>query len=180
MGNKTYSGIGSRETPSKIIEQMKDAALLCCGWGYTLHSGGADGADTAFEEAVDLVDGPKRIFLPFPNFNGRRSIYTSAKPEAYEIAETIHPAWKRLRTVPRQLIARNMHQVLGWSLQDPVEFVMCWTKDGCESRSQYNQETGGTGSAISLADRCGVPVFNLFNPNRFEEWVEFMVENKDA
>jgi hypothetical protein len=157
---------------------MTEAATLCHIWGYTLHSGGANGADTAFEDTYTLLDGKMRIFHPWPGFNGRTGIYTGPKPEAFEIAETVHPAWNRLTTKAKQLIARNMHQILGWSLQDPVEFVLCYTPDGCESRAAYGKETGGTGAAIAIADRAGVPVFNLYNPNRFEEWIEFMTERQ--
>lgn len=180
MGNKTYAGIGSRETPANILQEMKDVAALSHVWGYTLHSGGADGADTAFEETAVLLDAPRNIFLPWASFNGRQSKYTKPKGEAYAIAATVHPAWRRIPDRQRLLIARNMHQILGWSLEDPVDYVVCWTPDGCETKATYSRTTGGTGSAIALADTLGVPVFNLYNPNRFEEWVEFMMENKDV
>jgi len=36
--------------------------------GYTLRSGGANGADTAFEEGCCR----KELYLPWPGFNGRR------------------------------------------------------------------------------------------------------------
>jgi len=39
-----YSGIGSRETPDDILELMKAVAYKLAGRGYTLRSGGADGA----------------------------------------------------------------------------------------------------------------------------------------
>lgn len=172
---KSFAGVGSRQTPPEIIEQMKDIAGLCLAMGYTLNSGGADGADSAFEEVYDLHNGPMNIFLPWPGFNNNKSKYTRPKPEAYTIGATVHPAWEYMKKDSvKALIARNMHQILGWSLNDPVEFVICWTADGAETAERYSIRTGGTGSAISLASRHNIPVFNLRNDNRFEEFCDFI------
>lgn len=54
-------------------------------------------------------------------------------------------------------MSRNVYQVLGPNLDDPVEFIICWTKDG--------KASGGTGQAIRIANDYGVPVFNLKNVN---------------
>ena len=51
--NKIYAGIGSRTTPKVILDLMTSFAKIYAGKGYTLYSGGADGADTAFEYGVD-------------------------------------------------------------------------------------------------------------------------------
>ena len=50
---KTYAGIGSRKTPNSILEEMTTLAKLLSNMGYTLNSGGAVGADTAFEQGAD-------------------------------------------------------------------------------------------------------------------------------
>lgn len=47
--NMTYAGIGSRETPMEILELMTKASAWLGAKGYTLQSGGAIGADMAFE-----------------------------------------------------------------------------------------------------------------------------------
>ena len=46
----TYAGIGSRATPQAELEAMTEAAKMLSEKGYTLRSGGAKGADTAFEK----------------------------------------------------------------------------------------------------------------------------------
>jgi hypothetical protein len=61
----------------------------------------------------------------------------------------------------KSLMARNSHQVLGADLRSPVDFVVCWTPDSCESETTRAPITGGTGQAIALADRWGIPVVNL-------------------
>lgn len=176
---KSFAGVGSRETPPEIIEQMETIAELCCKLGYTLNSGGADGADSAFERVYDRLGGPMNIFLPWPKFNGNASKYQRPKPQAYEIAATVHPAWQYMRKDTfRHLIARNMHQILGWSLTDPVDFVVCFTHNGQESEKEYTIRSGGTGSAISVASRHNIPVFNLCNDNRFDQLVAFLDERR--
>ena len=47
--NMTYAGIGSRETPMEVLELMTKASTWLGAKGYTLQSGGAIGADMAFE-----------------------------------------------------------------------------------------------------------------------------------
>lgn len=47
--NMTYAGIGSRETPMEVLELMTKASTWLGSKGYTLQSGGAIGADMAFE-----------------------------------------------------------------------------------------------------------------------------------
>ena len=45
----TYAGVGSRETPPAILKKMTAVAAMLSGRGYKLQSGGAIGADMAFE-----------------------------------------------------------------------------------------------------------------------------------
>lgn len=155
-----YAGIGSRKTPQPILDQMEKLSRRLFELGYTLISGGAEGADTAFEKGCS---GKKEIYLPWPGFqklhgNGYVS-YPSA--EAFRVAEAVHPAWGKLKDSVKSLMARNSHQVLGGNLRSPVDFVVCWTEDGCESEMMRTPNTGGTSQAISLADRWGIPVINL-------------------
>ena len=44
-----YTGIGSRETPVEIAAKMTELAVRLDALGYTLRSGGAQGADTFFD-----------------------------------------------------------------------------------------------------------------------------------
>ena len=47
-----YAGIGSRETPDHVLETMASAAQYLGKEGFTLRSGGAKGADTAFDQGA--------------------------------------------------------------------------------------------------------------------------------
>ena len=158
---KTYAGIGSRRTPERVLAHMAKIAARLSELGWSLNSGGADGADLAFAYGA----GEKTVFLPWPGFNGQMGT-VAADPAAMAIAEQFHPAWERLSAGARKLMARNVHQILGVDLQTPVKFVICWTPDGAETRTTI--QTGGTGQAIRVAIAHGIPVFNLANADALE------------
>lgn len=174
-----YTGIGSRETPSEVITKMREFAFHLAIVGFTLRSGGANGADSAFESGCDDGCGRKEIFLPWKGFNKNNSNLYPPPEQANQIASGIHPTWKRLSPPAQLLVARNMQQVLGEQLIAATNFVVCWTSDGCESHKQYSRKTGGTGTAICLASLNNIPVFNLRNEGRYFDVVKFVLDKLD-
>jgi hypothetical protein len=124
----TYAGIGSRNTPEPVLALMQRCATRLEVLGYTLRSGGANGADSFFEAGCTH----KEIYLPWPGFNGRQSEFQAVCDKALTLAATIHPRWDRLGRAARNLMGRNCYQVLGRDLSNPVDFVLCWTPDGVE------------------------------------------------
>lgn len=157
-----YTGVGSRKTPTAILALMQDLAAALAAHGYVLRSGGADGADTAFEQGARRVPGVEpHIYLPWRGFNANPSSRFTVPAEAFLLARGVHPAWDRLSDAVRKLHARNACQVLGDGLDEPSAFLACWTADGCESSTKRSATTGGTATAIVLAESRGIPVFNL-------------------
>jgi hypothetical protein len=149
---KFYAGIGARKTPRDILQQMTVLGSELYDGGWTLRSGGAVGADKAFER-----------------FGHRKEIFTANSTiptKAFEIAEELHPAWNNCKPFVKRLMARNVLQIMGQNLDSPVQFVVCLTLDGCESHATRSHKTGGTGQAISLASLMDIPVHNLFNEGR--------------
>jgi len=146
---KYYAGIGSRITPYDIQCLMTKLATALEMRGYILRSGGAAGADRAFENGV-LCYANKEIFLP--------KVKTCER--ALEIASKIHPAWHQCSEYARSCHARNVYQLLGQSLNDPVDFVLCWTPEA--------KEVGGTRTAIVLAKEYNIPVYNMANEEQLE------------
>lgn len=176
----TYSGIGSRSTPPSVLNQMRTLAAMLARLGYKLRSGAADGADMACEEGCDLAAGTKSIWLPWPGFQNRlpkpeESTFLPT-PEAFAMAAQLHPRWAMLTRGPRALHARNCHQLLGHSLDEPSDFVLCWTADGAQSASDVNSKTGGTGTAIRLASQSGVSVFNLARDDAEDRLQAFLAQ----
>ena len=59
-----YAGIGSRVTPLPFIRCFRTIGEELSYSGYILRSGGADGADKAFEQGCDDAGGKKKyIYL---------------------------------------------------------------------------------------------------------------------
>lgn len=155
-----YAGIGSRRTPAEILDLMEQIAYwLADEDGMVLRSGHAPGADQAFESGAEAAGGDTEIFLPWKGFEGNVelprgcAVLTDPTADAYGIAAALHPVWERLGRGARALMARNCHQVLGASLDDPARFVLCWTPRAAV--------TGGTGQALRLAEQYDVPIYNL-------------------
>lgn len=164
--NKVYAGIGTRPPiPTEIETKIYELSVYLAKNGYTLRSGAADGCDSMFEVGCDSVAcAEKEIYLPWKYFNKRelsRGIILPSVLKNYSYARKIaskhHPAWDRLTDAGKKLHTRNVYQILGLDLDDPADFVLCYTKDG--------KASGGTGQAMRIAKSMGIPIFNLF----FEE-----------
>ena len=168
---RIYAGIGSRDTPEAICREMTQIAEYLDGRGFTLRSGGARGADDAFERGA----GNREIYLPENTFNGRRAdrgncIDASRLPnwiDALALAERHHPNWAavmRSRNAP-SLMGRNAYQILGADLKTPVNFVVCWAENTqFDGQGQICDVDGGTGLAVRLAYAHQIPVYNLDIP----------------
>lgn len=153
-----YAGIGSRETPPGIEPLIEESAGFLGRLGFVLRSGGAPGADSMFEK---YCTGDKEIYLPWSNFNNNTSslVLESMDPEiifrSRDIAKKYHPGWSYLSPAAKKLMARNTFQVLGYDLETPASFIVCWTQGG--------KIAGGTGQALRIAKDMNIPIFNLFN-----------------
>ena len=144
-----YAGIGSRRTPGDILATMKRLASRLSSLTYILRSGGAKGADTAFEEGAT----EKAIFRA-----------SHATEDAMELASTLHPAWHLCDSYARQLHGRNCMIILGEKLDTPVEFVVCW--------QDPLVERGGTRLGMRLAESRGISVYNLAVPGHYKQLLD--------
>jgi hypothetical protein len=157
---KYYTGVGSRKTPPEIRLLMTKIAKKLSAT-HMLRSGGAIGADQAFEAGAGSN---KKIYVA-----------SDATEAAKTVAAKYHPVWYRLSDFVKKLHGRNAFQVLGDDLATPSKFLVCWTPDGCVSHETRALRTGGTGTAISIASENGVTVFNLAivsHRERLEKWVD--------
>ena len=179
---KVYAGIGSRTTPADIQKLMSRAALLLSHEGWKLRSGGAPGADLAFQDGIsgrsDLW-AFQEIFIPWNGFsnlhhNPEKGIYFTPKNTAAEaIAEAHHPAYDKLGKAAKKLMCRNGYQILGLELNNPASFVLCWTPDACINGCTI-QETGGTGQALRIAHNYGIPIYNLAYKPHYDKVVNWV------
>lgn len=165
---KTYAGIGSRETPPKILDLMECIASRFARFGWTLRSGRAPGADQAFERGAWNASGTAQIFVPWEKFELESELFQPIIPAgrnldaAIEIAKQFHPAWDKLTQGAQKLMARNSMQILGPELDAPVSAVVCWTPKASGS--------GGTGQAIRIAKAHGIVVYDLGDDMTFSQF----------
>lgn len=167
--------IGSRQLEQKqeYFEDIKLCYNVCmrlAQLGVTFTSGlcelGIDGiAQKAYSKAVDLGLAKESQFEVYvaDQYNIRRSTLPRKHlaivrnkdliSETERIASEVHPAWDRCNEWARGMHSRNCHQILGYDLKSPVDAVICWTPDGAV--------VGGTATAIRIAMKYDIPVFNL-------------------
>ena len=90
-----------------------------------------------------------------------------------KLSASIHPAWHNCNEWARGMHMRNVHQILGYNLDYPVDAVVTWVKEDA-----YGNPKGGTATAIKLAREYGIPVFNLNTPDvqkvlyEIKDWLE--------
>ena len=177
---KYYSGVGARATPNNILDIINRLSFVLAQKGYVLRSGGAEGADKAFEAGCDAAQGNKKIYIPWSGFNGYvpdgASVLTldqGNRDRAVGIIKDVHPAFNRLSRGALALHARNVYQVLGIYLDSPSQFLVCYAptdRDGIP--------TGGTRTAWVVARMFDIPCFNLSNDRDYERITKFIKDQR--
>lgn len=167
--------IGTRNLTQEDIKKIECLSFL--KGKVWIRSGGAPGADEKWDEVLG-EKGNKEIFLPGKYFN-----YFRVKPKndfydasewfdetTWEITEQFHPAPQSLKSnFVKALMQRNIFQVLGKGLDDPVKFVLC-VGEGTKTDSfgRIRDMSGGTGQAVRIAHHHKIPVINIRDGNGWE------------
>lgn len=152
-------GIGSRQTPPTILQEMIKIGNWTKCRKIWLRSGHAEGADWSFEQ------GSQRYciaYLPWVGFN--KHLVSNAQfyiPEESRwlnsLVWTYHPKAGSLSQAAFKLMRRNGCQVLGKNGDNPSKVVICWT-------TNWKKPSGGTSQAIRIANAYSIPVINMQNP----------------
>jgi hypothetical protein len=172
---RLYTGVGSRVTPARELALMTEFARLMAARGWTLRTGGADGADRAFMNGMLLWwPAPYELYLPWPDFNAQAPpTLTEPTQRALQIAEELLPWWGQLSDATRRLMGRNVHQVLGADCETPSRMLVCWTPYPTTDEARH----GGTGMALRVARELA-PETELINLrinahwNRIAAWID--------
>ena len=166
-----YTGVGARKIDPQKIPLVNRLGKRLDELGLTLRSGGARGTDSEFERPVRRS---KEIYRP-ADYKGRlpyghKIITGEMRERPIEIVAPTHPRWNHLPDFCKELHTRNVFQVLGENLNHPSLFLLCWTADGADGINKLTtEETGGTGTAIRLANIYDVPVINLNRTNAIKD-----------
>ena len=167
---RVYCGVGSRETPTEVLFFIRSLATRLNANGFHLCSGGTLGADTAF--ANGHIISSITIYRPD---------HAIGDKSAEVLFRSVHPFQHRFKKSYSVLLhSSSAYQVLGFDLNDPVEFVLCWTKLGSESEAELKSHgwiEGVTGTVIALASRHNIPVFNLKKEDALHRFYAFMRGN---
>lgn len=184
-----YTGIGSRETPKAIQDMMERLARVLALRGWILRSGGADGADSAFEKGTPADR--RRIYIPWNKFSDRfhgqegailpeKSFSPEICAQAREIASRFHPGWHNLKEPARKLMTRNAFQVLGDDLSTPSKFVWCWAPRAKVKDGKIIDVDGGTGLAVRLAAYHGIPVYHMGHAPHIAAMEKYLLDRDTA
>lgn len=188
---KWYTGVGSRETPVDMQAIIRLLAYKLANMGYGLRSGGAQGADNAFqagwwnarldkvkEYPLESWDMRAEIYIAWSGFNGLTknclsgNVYIPSgdiEKAAQQIASGVHPAWDKCSQGAKKLHTRSVFQVLGQDLETPSSMLICWAKT-----DNHGNPKGGTATAWNLAKAHNVPCFNLANPVDYARITKFL------
>jgi hypothetical protein len=152
---KYYTGVGSRKTPLPVIKGMEEFAFGMAERlpDYTLRSGGAQGADSAFYRGCVEGGGSSEIWSP-------RHEHVVEHEWARDFASLL--CWERplntMKPFIQTLIIRNMYQVFGEDGNSPSDFLIYWCPGNPLGKGF---ESGGTRYAVRAAHAAGVELFRL-------------------
>lgn len=186
MTSKHFTGVGSRQTPVKVLHLMVRLGRTATDLGYKLRSGDAPGSDRAFYYGAKLSKNYKEclpeIYIVEDGFRGRRTdgeeFYDvssfSNKDKARELAKETRGNFHGLKELGIELHTRNTYQVLGKDLDNVSDIIFSYCK-----LDRNNKPTGGTATAIKLANKVGVPINkNLYLDEDYQWCVEWLAEHE--
>ena len=165
---KYYAGIGSRKTPTEILSLITDLATRLESDGWILRSGGALGADSAFQAGVKRIEN-KRIYTIDSLSEGGNV------QDAWNSIDRYHPNPRALNPFVRKLMARNYFQVMGKSSGISSKFVVCWSESyELDEQGLIKDVAGGTGQAVRIAYGNGILIYNLKHKDHLGRILKFV------
>jgi hypothetical protein len=172
-----YTGIGSRDVTSHEFSLMVAIAQRFARDGWKLRSGGAGGADTAFEQGCAYKQGEAEIFIPWNKFgsklinpNSKRYIPSGDNfkiAREYLIDNDIIPWFDRMKQGAQKLHGRNYYQVIGFGDKSDL---MAY----CADDDKNGVPAGGTRTAILLAQSFSIPTYNIRDVVQRKELLELI------
>lgn len=183
-----YSGVGSRRCKDPVIlALMTSIAQELAKQGYILRSGAATGPDTAFENGAPKH--LKRIYVPNESFGNRKpgefivpkQMNLMRWLKACSMAERYHVLGSRMSQETRELMGRNVYQVLGDDLAMPSKFLICDAPFPVyDDQGRVIDVDGGTGMAVRLAAAHNIPVYHLGTPEHRQRMERFVERSRDG
>lgn len=153
-----YVGCGSSETPDHILQVMSSVAELLAGKGLTLRVSDQKGADVAFRRGsggryfmYTAIDTGVPGGIPAELVGGNRPTLARRLIQGFPLLPRREQQWG--------ITAVSM--VAGYCTSNPAKMLICWTPDGAVKPEEFTENTGHTARYLRIADKLGVPVYNL-------------------
>jgi len=162
-----YTGIGCREhgLTAEQTEAITRIGRLLSRAKYHLRSGHASGSDYAFEQGAAGARVLTSIYLPWSGFRTGHDLedvnYYTLSDKAFQFARNqlkksgVMPYFDSMNRTNQAFHARNVFQVLGRE-KIKSDFVVYFAPLG-----PMGEVLGGTRTAVDLAERLGIPTYNL-------------------
>ncbi len=171
---KRYLMTGTQDVSEVAIEKGRSIATSLLKLGYTLRSTLNGDRDKLNAVATVAAMDKCEIYLPWYKYGSDEKLRRSAvlkqpSKTAYEIATKYSRVFDSLKPVVRAFIARDVHVVLGLDCNTPIDFLLCYSDDGAETKQEVSAKTGNIGNYIRLCDECNIPVFNLRKEGAIDE-----------
>lgn len=159
----TFAGIGPRETPASVCNDMAAMGNLFAKLGWYGCSGFGEGADQAWLSQIPQQQ--QEVWLPWSTYNGAsmtrdphkrfRLLVPTGRIE--QVAKTFYANdWGKATQGIRLLMMRNVAIMMSNTLDAPVDLVAYW-----QSEAKEHDPFGGTNHAIKVAKHFGIPCFNI-------------------
>ena len=154
---KPYVITSNKETPSSILEDIRQLVKKLDGLGYVARTDGMDGVDVEVQKITENIE----LYLPWKGFNNKESKLYYNDTTTMQAAKTYHPTFDNLKPAVQAFLGKNARMVLGNKLNSNALFLLCWSEDGAELKKDVVARTGNIGHTILIANSIGIPVFNL-------------------
>ena len=172
--DRTFTITSSGEVPQTVIDNVIAVLDTINSVHFTLR-------DSLDSRDALLVGTSKHVtrrdyILPWKKFNTSVDAKVS-KPSkyAYEVAAYFHKAFKKIPNVVKTMIARNNHLILGAECDTPVNFIICYSDDGADTKKKVDYKTTGNISYfIEVGEELNIPIFNFKNEGAKEKLLGFL------
>lgn len=165
--DRYWTGVGSRDTPSRIEKIQISIGKRMAEDGLVLRSGNAFGSDYCFQKGVFEVDPSlAEIYLPWGNYNKELinlearylTLDESESINATEILEDskVMPYIRKCKPGVQKMHLRNVYQVLGWQEERSEVCIYYAPLDNA------GNVKGGTRTAVGVSKYYDIPCYNLF------------------
>lgn len=158
-----YVGTGD-EPPIAIAETIRKISIYLEARNYTWRGGSMSGSEYDFNYYITNKVTLKEIGKDEASYK-KNTVY----PEALAIAKSHYPNWDTINRNQQYRLGKVVHQLLGRSLTQLPDFVICYTEDGAINSYDLNKENDMV-LVLNVCEFLNIKVYNLGNKETLLYW----------